>query len=91
MAFESAIGTSRSIESEFESFIAWINVVGKQKILINYDDLTMDELRLLDSIVFTCSSCGWNYSEDEHNVYRDESMCTDCFDATEETSYWTIC
>ena len=84
MGCESVIGTSNSIESEFDSFLRWLETAGDQKVDFRYDDLTMDELVLLDSIVFSCSVCGWNYSEDEHHVHEDESMCDDCFVSAQE-------
>ncbi len=52
----------------------------------DFDGLTVDQLNLIDSIVFECDKCGWLCGDGELNIYAGEAYCEDCYD--EEMGDW---
>ena len=52
----------------------------------DFDELSIQQFMLLDSIVFACDKCGWLCSNDELSSYNGEELCEDCYD--EETDDW---
>lgn len=46
----------------------------------NFDDLSVEQHSLIDSIVFACDSCGLLCSNDEINSYGGDVMCDECFE-----------
>jgi hypothetical protein len=80
LASEGAVGTCQSLCNAIDSFLLWIEQEGGDKVDFRFDDLTMDELKILDDIVFTCSACGWNYEISEREEHEDEAVCRDCYE-----------
>ena len=52
----------------------------------DFDELTDEQLALIDSIVFECDKCGWLCGNDELNNYAGEAYCEECYD--EEMENW---
>lgn len=63
-------GTCQSADEVFEKFDT------------NFDDITLEEARVIDEHIFCCDACGWwcetsEMSEDWED-YADEPVCEDC-------------
>lgn len=46
-------------------------------------ELTFEDIRYIESEIFLCESCGWWCDVCEHHGETGESLCDDCFDATD--------
>lgn len=45
---------------------------------VDLDELTIEELRELDALVFLCSECGWWCGMSECSIVDDDQVCREC-------------
>ena len=49
-----------------------------EQIDLEFDKLTLKDLKIIDSIMFQCSDCQWWFSTDEQSDNEHDNICLDC-------------
>ena len=55
-----------------------IGTIGPADLVDQVEDLSIEECKDLDALVFECTCCGWWCTDRERNIINDEWVCDEC-------------
>lgn len=79
LAIEDAIGTIE-LEGSFDKFLDFLSKETDEVIDFRYDDLSSEELSIVDEMCFVCEECGWTCDIGDLSLIgdSDDNICDNC-------------